>query len=358
MSPRILPVALMAALAAAACKEPSQEPAATPTIEERAAEAAPPDVAQPALMVKGASRALLLDLVAAGPRLIAVGRQGVIVASDDGHEWTQVASPVGAMLTRAYFLDEQQGWIVGYDGTILHSADGGKTWALQHHDPEARALYDVWFRDAQHGIAVGAYGSFYRTTDGGKTWTAESSPLVELGQHFNRVLPLEGDMLFAAGERGLVARSTDGGETWQMLQSPYIGSFFGAIALGGPRVLVFGMRGNVFVIDDVTQVPVQDPAQYDPYTVQTLEDPAQIAALGWRRLDSPIRESFFGGAQLKDGSVLLVGTNAEAVRSDAALQSLKVVDLPAAETLADLMPHESGLLAVGRRGVQNLGALP
>lgn len=350
-----LTAALIAAAVAAAGATAAIANEAT---EAAAAAEAPPDIPHPALMVPGASRARLLDIAEAGKRLVAVGQQGVIVTSDNGRDWKQSPSPTSVMLTQVRFLDAQRGWAVGYDGSILHTVDGGLSWTLQHSDPEARALHDVLFLDAQNGIAAGAYGSFYRSADGGKTWTPESMPLTELGQHFNRLLRLDATTLFAAGERGLLARSMDGGASWEMLKSPYAGSYFGAIALGERRVLVFGMRGNVYVADDIAAIPVQDPAQYDPYTAETLEDPAQIAALGWRRIDSPVRESLFGGTRLADGSVLLVGINAVAMKADAALQALTPVKLPAEETLVDVLPHEAGLLAVGRRGIQNLGKLP
>ncbi|MGH8445797.1 MAG: hypothetical protein ACREVL_11050, partial [Solimonas sp.] len=74
--------------------------------------------------------------------------------------------------------------------------------------------------------------------------------------------------------------------------------------------------------------------------------------------DSPLRDSFFGGTRLPDGGVLLVGVNAAAVRSDAALQVLKPYPLTASETLADVALQGRELIAVGRRGAQDLGALP
>lgn len=341
---------------------PAEEAAASGEGEEGSAAgvpAAPPEKPRPALMVSGAAKARLLDVSQAGKRLVAVGQQGVIVVSDDGGaNWKQVPSPASVMLTRVRFLTDKLGWAVGYDGTILHTANAGSSWTLQHSDPEARVLYDVLFLDTQNGIAAGAYGAFYRTADGGKTWAQQSFPLSDLGQHFNRLMRLDDQTLFAAGERGLLARSMDAGATWEMLQSPYAGSYFGAIALGGRSVLVYGMRGNVYVAQDVTTAPTQDPAKYDPYAAETLTDPAAVAALGWRRIDSPVKESLFGGTRLPDGSVLLVGINAVAMKADPSLTSLKSVKLPAAETLVDVLPYNGKLIAVGRRGVQNLGALP
>jgi photosystem II stability/assembly factor-like uncharacterized protein len=366
MSRRMLPAAaaMLAVWAAVAgAEEESSAPAAVSaeeTSEAPAAEvAAPPDVPRPALMVSGAAKTRLLDLSQAGKRLVAVGQQGVIVVSDDGGaNWKQVPSPASVMLTRVRFFNDKLGWAVGYDGTILHTADGGQSWTLQHSNPEARVLYDVLFLDPQNGIAAGAYGAFYRTADGGKTWEQQSFPLADLGQHFNRLLRLDAQTLFAAGERGLLARSGDGGVTWDMIKSPYAGSYFGAIALGGRSVLIYGMRGNAYVAQDISTAPTQDPAQYDPYTAETLTDPAAIAALGWRRVESPVKESLFGGTRLPDGGVLLVGINAVALKADPALTEFKLIKLPAAETLVDVLPYGGKLMAVGRRGAQNLGALP
>lgn len=329
---------------------------------EDAADAAPaaalPTGPIPALPAPRAAKHRLLGLAQAGTRLVAVGQQGVILTSLDGRHWRQADSPVSSMLTRVRFRGEQEGWAVGYDAAILHTTDGGQTWQLQHYDATARALYDILFLDAQRGIAVGAYGSYYRTLDGGKTWEAQQFPLAELGQHFNRLLRLADGMLFLAGERGLLARSTDDGASWQMLQSPYAGSFFGALALDNGRLLAYGMRGNIYVTDDLRRCPTQDPAKYDPYTAETVTDPATLAALGWRRIDSPTRESLFRAGRLGDGSVLLVGVNGIVLKADAMLGSVQAVKTPAEETLSDLMPYRGRLLAVGRRGVQDLGALP
>jgi hypothetical protein len=182
--------------------------------------------------------------------------------------------------------------------------------------------------------------------------------LTDLGQHFNRLMRLGDGTLFLAGERGLLARSTDEGTTWQMLQVPYAGTFFGALALGGSRVLVYGMRGHVYVADDVRKCPTQDAAKYDPYAAETVKDPARLAALGWRRVDTGIYESLFNARLQDDGSVLLAGVNGVLLKLDAQLTSATLIQTPAGETLADLLPYRGRLLAVGRRGLQDLGTVP
>ncbi len=85
----------------------------------------------PALIASQASRTRLLSIESVGNRLVAVGQQGVIIASEDaGATWTQVASPINQMLNRVRFSSPKTGWILGYDSTILKSTDAGKSWAL------------------------------------------------------------------------------------------------------------------------------------------------------------------------------------------------------------------------------------
>lgn len=338
-------------LACAAITARADEPTADASPE------GPPEQAQAALTAPKAEHNRLLDVAVAGSRLVAVGEQGVILISDDGARWQQVPSPFNGMLSRLRFTDEQNGWALGYDGAILNTADGGKTWTLRHYDPKGRAVYDLLFVDAQRGMAVGAYGSFFDTTDGGRTWTRREFDLADLDMHLNTLLKLGDGSLFLAGERGLMARSADAGATWQVLDFPYAGSIFGAIPSGEKGVVVYGMRGNVFDARDVSACTTMDIANWDPYARESQEAPDRAAALGWRHLENPVRESLFGAVPGNGGAVI-VGVNGTAVKLDAAHGALARVTTPATETLARVAVFKGRLIGVGRRGVQDLGAAP
>lgn len=311
-----------------------------------------------AVMAPKAAKNRLLDIALAGSRLVAVGQQGVILASEDAKNWKQSASPVSTMLTRVRFTGAQTGWVLGYDATILQSVDGGVTWSLRHHDPKGRALYDLLFLDTQHGLAIGAYGTMLETADGGATWTARDDALTGLGMHLNALQRLADGSLFVAGERGLMARSTDAGATWTLLDSPYAGSLFGALPQGDKGALVYGMRGNVYVAGDLGACPVVDPANWDPYARETVADPAKLGKLGWRRIDGPIQESLFGAVLLAGGGALLVGVNGTTLKLDAAATSITAVKTTSVETLAKGVLYKDRVIAVGRRGVEDLGAVP
>lgn len=311
---------------------------------------------QPALDAPLAPSYRLIDIADTGQRLVAVGQRGSIVTSTDGKTWKQAPSPVNIMLNRVRFLDAQNGWIVGHDGAILHSSDGGLGWKVQHYDAQARQLYDILMLDAQNGIAVGGYGTYLTTADGGARWAPRQFPLADLGLHFNTILRLGDGTLFMAGEKSLMAWSKDNGESWQMLNSPYNGTFFGAVALGERGVLVYGLRGRVYVSLDVTAAARQDPASFDPPSRVLVEDPKQIAAMGWQPLTGGMTESMFSAEKLPDGEVLLVGINGLSQKTQLASATLKPVDLPTKATLADVIAWQGQIVGVGKQGVVSLGA--
>lgn len=326
--------------------------------QEAAAPEAPPSPPRPSVVAAKAAQNRLTDVALAGERLVAVGEEGVILTSDDGKSWTQVPSPVDVMFTRLRFSDAKTGWALGYDASILQTGDGGKTWALRNFDSKGRALFDVLFIDAQHGLAVGAYGGFLETADGGATWSKRDSDLGALGMHLNQILKLGDGSLLVVGERGLMARSCDYGATWQILDFPYGGSLFGALPRGDRGVTVYGMRGHVFATDDVSTAAVlAGPEAWDPYSRENVEDAARITSLGWRRIESPIQESLFGGVPTAAGAVLL-GVNGTALKLDAAAGTLAPMSTPAKETLMRAVAFKGRLIGVGKRGAQDLGDAP
>lgn len=302
-----------------------------------------------AMQLPGAQHSLLLDIAAAGERLVAVGERGHILVSDDaGVSWRQVEVPTTAMLTRVSFVDEDRGWAVGHDGNILHSHDGGLSWSLQRDGiaeqvplNEARTgralarvealeaelaaaveteqedlelaledarwaleqardvmdapvyappLMDVWFASDQQGWASGAYGTLLHTANGGRQWTDWSHKVDNPEElHLNGVVGDGRGTLYLASEWGAVFVSTSAGEAWEELATGYEGSFFGIIA--NPEtgtVLPYGLLGTIYRSTDQGQT--------------------------WQATDSGVSASLFG-ADYSDGALIFVGQGGTATVS-------------------------------------------
>lgn len=307
----------------------------------------------PAEIMPKAVSTTLLDLTWTGKQYVAVGQRGHVLLSPDGSAWTQSPVPVRQMLNRVRFLDENNGWAVGHDGVIIHTADGGKTWDLQRFDPEAQQpLNDVLMLDAQRGFAVGAPARFLQTRDGGKTWEPVAADFLELGLHLNAILKLGDGTLFVGGEKGLLARSTDNGETWQMVKSPVGGSILGSLPAGGAGVLIYGVRGRVARADSYKDVPVDDPKTYDEFADHNVDDPARLAAMGWMRYQNSDTESLFGATAAPDGALVFVGVNGVMLEGRIDGSALTRVPIASNIPLTAVAIAGTDLLVTGRNGIQ------
>lgn len=239
----------------------------------------------PASMSPLASKTLLNGLALAGKRIVAVGQRGHIVYSDDnGSSWQQAKVPVSSDLVAVSFPTPEQGWAVGHDGIVLHTADGGVNWATQLDGQrmgplmmeqlraqaakgelgspgEASKLLDeasriaaegaenpfldVWFADAQHGFIVGAFNLVFQTSDGGQTWTSWFARTENPDRlHLYAVHGL-GQDIYITGEQGLVLKLDRESGRFRAISTPYKGTYFGVVGTG-PTVIVYGLRGNAY----------------------------------------------------------------------------------------------------------------
>ncbi len=316
----------------------------------------------PAKLAPRAASALLLDLARAGTSWVAVGQRGNILLSADGKTWQQVPAPADTTLTRVRFLDASHGWAIGYDGTILVTEDGGKSWKLQQFDAAwGKPYFDILFFDANNGLLAGANGTLKKTADGGKTWNAIDSDVFADTPNLYNLLALGDGSLLLAGERGFLARSTDKGATWVQLKSPYTGSYFGALATGNGGVLIFGLRGNAFYAANIAkaaplsakELEAMRAAASDAESASSSQNPVSEVA-GWVHLQHDDTEPLFGGAAGADGRIILVGQNGRVMQADIAAGALKRLPLATDANMNAALFDGTALVTVGTSGVGRL----
>lgn len=261
----------LAAAAAAASAGVFKDPLATP---------AAPVTAGPGLL-----RQPFIALARVGEhesvRFVAAGLRGLILVSDDrGAKWRQVPVPVQSDLVSLCFARSGQGWAVGHDGVILHSADRGNTWtmqltgrvaqhsllayyqtridkgekqlapfanqlALNTKDGPTLPFLSVYFENDRVGFAVGSFGMLVATDDGGKTWRPWLEHIDNPNfLNLNDIREIAGDV-YIAGEQGSVYRLDRAQERFVAISAPYKGSFFRLV--GNSRyLLVMGLNGTAF----------------------------------------------------------------------------------------------------------------
>ncbi|RLD45255.1 MAG: hypothetical protein DRI89_01525, partial [Bacteroidetes bacterium] len=88
----------------------------------------------------------------------------------NGTDFTSQIAP-GGTFNDIHFINNQEGWVVGNQGIIGHTTNGGAAWITQTNpDTQDRSLYGVFFLDSNTGWAVGFNGVILHTTDAGTTW--------------------------------------------------------------------------------------------------------------------------------------------------------------------------------------------
>ncbi|MHC6225178.1 WD40/YVTN/BNR-like repeat-containing protein [Pseudomonas sp. X10] len=325
---------------------------------------------RPSRLTAKAQHAPLIDVQAVADRLVMVGADGHILTRKADGKVDQAKVPVDLLLTAVHFVDDQHGWAVGHDGVVLHSDDGGASWAKQldgktinalmlewaqreverlQATPGAseqavedahfalddisagaeagpsRPLLDVWFRTAREGWVVGAYGIVLHTTDGGTTWAYAPGLDNPDRLHLNTVLGLANGDLLIAGEGGRLYRQHAG--RWQSAQALSTASLYKLVQLRDGQVLAMGFGGALFSSKDQGQ--------------------------HWQALDLPSTTSLYGAEQLADNSVLLTGQagllHSEDLRRFRVLQPRDKAAWLEAAALPD-----GSLALVGNRGLRML----
>ena len=149
---------------------------------------------------------------------VAVGRDGVITRTTNGGDDWAAVSPENPDSPHWYdvSLFGPTGTIVGassfgFNGTILRSTDYGLSWSLQATTTSGRPLNGVSFSNSNSGIIVGNDGVILRTDDGGAQWNTLISPTQAI---LYDVSMLSSQEATTVGSSGTILRTFDGGQTW------------------------------------------------------------------------------------------------------------------------------------------------
>ncbi len=167
---------------------------------------------------------------------------GVVVFGGSG-EWQKLKAKTDKDLWGVCFAGKKYGWIVGDDGLILRTSDGGKKWKALKSETNL-VLRGVDFVNAKQGWVVGGGGKLVKgqprgkgrppsmaaaiclhTSDGGKTWQEQRTG----NQNFpfwqvEMIDAKNGWNICGLGRShpdGHFHRTSDGGKSWSSPPAPY-----------------------------------------------------------------------------------------------------------------------------------------
>jgi len=207
------------------------------------------------MLVGNARAARLLSFVDQQHGWMVGFNSDVYHTEDGGIKWEKQSTPTNRSLRSVYFIDPQQGWAVGDGGTILRTINGGKKWSLYARRVEADLL-DVFFLDADHGWAVGTQSTFARTINGGKSWTVtQLDPLHDTLTSVAFAIYADGKPRYGlvVSASGGIFRTRDGGKTWAARKVMTANPLRGVVAVnpytGVDRTFNYGTgAGGVFFL--------------------------------------------------------------------------------------------------------------
>lgn len=148
----------------------------------------------------------------------------VLLAAQSAHaEWKKQNTNSFAWYKDIYFYNDQRGWIIGTDGVMLHSEDGGSTW-IQPKKFTTDKFIQIHFTDEMTGwllcernvYARGNNPTSYlrKTVDGGRTW--EKIEFEDAGrERVTRLLFHADGRANAFGEGGVFFKLQEDGKTWK-----------------------------------------------------------------------------------------------------------------------------------------------
>ena len=189
---------------------------------------------------------------------IAVGHDSAILTSSDGGEsWTQrfSAPAEGRPLLDVIFVKKDFAVAVGAYGAYYESVDAGATWTARKiiaDDKHFNAILDLGEGNL---LVLGETGTLLLSADWGKTWSPVASPYK--GSFFGAITADDGAVV-AFGMRGRIYRSADKGRTWKQVDNASTATLIGAEKLPDGAVVIVGSAGTALVSRDNGQsfVPV------------------------------------------------------------------------------------------------------
>jgi len=270
---------------------------------------------------------------------IITGDKGtVLTTSNSGLDWTMSVIDEARRknrhvnLNRAFFLNAATVWMVGDEGVLMNSEDGGKTWSSKKF--QENNYLTVHFTNREEGMVAGENGILIRTKDGGDHWTRASitdSRINSINQ--------TGGKLWISGDNGLVMSSTNAGRSWSGVE----GKSFVVMLLNffAPFVFIWLLFLVTYMILPNIKVPFK-PAAIGAAFTGTVWVIFILLFI--------VYVKYFAG-----GSVAIYGALASVPIFLLMVYASALIMLFGAEVSYTLMhPHTYLRLAIGRRGMQDI----
>jgi photosystem II stability/assembly factor-like uncharacterized protein len=192
------------------------------------------------------------------------GSQGTMLkTTDGGTNWTDISISSVNPVNDIYFTDNSTGWVAignvddgDNSGEIWGTTDGGTTWTNLTFN-STRARLGISFADGSLGWACGSRNGpldISNTTDSGSNWAEQSDGAI-FGWTYKIDALSTTDVWTVGGAffpsvTGMIIHSTDGGSTWVLQSVGTIPFLYDLEAIDASNILVAGDQGAIMATTD------------------------------------------------------------------------------------------------------------
>ena len=152
--------------------------------------------------------------------------------TNGGSSWNLISTDNSWKI--CHFIDTNNGWAIDpwffnqtTSSKIYHTTNGGASWVMQYEDPLKNQYHAIQFTDLNNGWVVGENGKILKTTDGGLHWT----PFTNTGittEYFNNCIYFMNATTGWIGSRhnnteesAKILHTNDGGINWTIQDTNY-----------------------------------------------------------------------------------------------------------------------------------------
>jgi photosystem II stability/assembly factor-like uncharacterized protein len=199
---------------------------------------------------------------------IVVGGNGTIaITSNGGTNWIERTSGTKVALRGVAAIDLNHAWAVGDDGTIIGTIDGGATFTTRNSGTNQQ-LEAVFFVSLEKGWVVGTFGTILFTTDGGFTWVDKTQNNADSARNdLIDVVFLDENTGWAVGSSGIILYTKDGGSTWMVQESGTKAQLFGVAFPDSSNGYAVGRDNTIIATKDGGKSWTPQLSGADPTTI-------------------------------------------------------------------------------------------
>lgn len=145
-----------------------------------------------------------------------IGTNGILLMTSDGGNRWQLRKFGTFNFNAIRMLTDTRGIMATEFGAVLTTADGGDSWSVEEWEDRPDLVSIAFFKD--RGIITGSRGTILRTEDGGKKWELQHVAAAKRRNrpvNIHKAFFINENKVILIGNEGMILLSENGGTTWE-----------------------------------------------------------------------------------------------------------------------------------------------